>query len=266
MKYLIALMLLLTATAASLNAAETKKPAEASVEAPVTSSVIEDTITITTDNDETPTKADPAFGVKHTEVRIVKLPQDANRPFLSIYGKPDDPKVKQLKTWFDKNAELHGIKVQSHYNFIDMTQRGNIEKYGPSIPALPCVRIQEFDGKPVYQVSGKNIPMSAEAMSKSTNTELFRRWRNWRNRNDDEFRDRNNDRNDRNDGQPDNGLDDEENDYGDNDNAQPDKDASPEVEAIGLAIGILALGFVGLTIGGIIAIVLKNNNPQIPKG
>jgi hypothetical protein len=48
-------------------------------------------------------------------------------------------------------------------------------RYGSTTGDLPCVRIQDANGKTIYQCSGKNLPLSPEALANSISTTCLRR-------------------------------------------------------------------------------------------
>lgn len=122
-------------------------------------------------------KTDRAFGVTYTEEQIVNLPQDQNKFYVTILGTPGETKFETVKGWFEKTPELKSIKAQTHFNTITTSSPDFAARYKATTPVLPCIRLQSADGKVFYQVSGQNIPMSGEALTKSINTQCLRRWR-----------------------------------------------------------------------------------------
>ncbi len=129
------------------------------------------------------TKADPAYGVRYTEEKVVALPQDQETPYLTLFGDRNDPKFNAMVKWFETNQTLAGIKSQTHWNVIYTDTAMYQERYASTMPALPCVRLQATDEeRPVAEYAGANVPMTAEALAKGLNAsasyaECFRRWR-----------------------------------------------------------------------------------------
>jgi hypothetical protein len=116
-------------------------------------------------------KADAAYGVRYTEERVVNLPQDQFKPYLTLYGDRDDPKFRAMVRWFEDNKTLVELKDQTHYNVIYSDTRMYRDRYSEAIPVLPCVTLQSIaDRKPVAQFAGLNIPMTADALAKGLNS------------------------------------------------------------------------------------------------
>lgn len=122
------------------------------------------------------TKVDPAYGVRYTEERVVVLPKDADKCYLSVLGTPGDARYAEIQGWF-KSGNLKAIKDQTHFNAIGTDTVMFKDRYAKSTGTTPCVRLQLADGRVAYQVSGNNIPMSAESLYIALNGECQRRWR-----------------------------------------------------------------------------------------
>jgi hypothetical protein len=126
-------------------------------------------------------KADPAYGVRYAQEKVVTLPQDQETPYLTLFGDRNDPKFREMVKWFDTNETLVGIKTQTHWNVIYVDSAMYRERYAVTVPALPCVRLQAVgEDQPVAEYSGVNVPMTADAMAKGLNStassaECFRR-------------------------------------------------------------------------------------------
>lgn len=129
----------------------------------------------------TETKIDAVHGVRYTEERIVSLPQDEDKMYVSIFGNPTDAKYNQIVQWFKTVPELKPFQSQTHYQTLTTNTQMYQERYAGDVPALPCIRVQDKDGKVLFQVSGDNVPMTGQALSKNLNTECLRRWRERRN-------------------------------------------------------------------------------------
>lgn len=116
-------------------------------------------------------KADAAYGVRYTEERVVNLPQDQFKPYLTLFGDRDDSKFKAMVKWFDENKTLVELKDQTHYNVIYSDTRLYHDRYSKAVPVLPCVTLQSVaDREPVARFAGLNVPMTADALAKGLNT------------------------------------------------------------------------------------------------
>lgn len=109
----------------------------------------------------TTVSADPTGGVLAQE-RVVNLPADQGKWYVSVVGSPSD--VKQLMTWFNDTPELKKLKDQVHFYQVTTGTAVYTERYAPNIKGLPTVRLQTSDGTVVYEASGKRIPASPEAL------------------------------------------------------------------------------------------------------
>lgn len=117
-----------------------------------------------------------AYGVVQTEKRIVELPQDGDKPYVSIMGDPRDPKFHEVVKWFETNETLKSVKAQTHYRVYTTSDPTYKARYAGSLPALPAIRVQNAQGERLYQASGGNLPMTGEAVANVFTTECFRRW------------------------------------------------------------------------------------------
>lgn len=126
-------------------------------------------------------------GVKLAEERIVNLPQDHGKWYVSVIGDPQDARYREITNWFRTNSDLKLLKDRNHFNAINTDSKMYVERYKKTVPATPCVRIQAPDGQVFYQVSGNSIPFSAEALSQSISQGVVTNW-GTKNRNCGPFR------------------------------------------------------------------------------
>ena len=128
-------------------------------------------------------KADPAYGVRYAQEKVVALPQDQDTPYLTLFGDRNDWKFTEMVKWFDTNETLAGIKGQTHWNVIYTDNLLYAERYAGTVPALPCVRLQAVgEDQSVAEYAGANVPMTADALAKGLNSaagsaECFLPWR-----------------------------------------------------------------------------------------
>lgn len=131
-------------------------------------------------------KADAAYGVRYVQERVVDLPQDDYKPYLTVFGKSTDPRYQELVKSFEQNPTLKAIKDQTHFNAIS-TDGVMFSRYAHENPAALAVKFQAVnDDKETYttivHLVGDQIPMSADALAKALNrearsAECFRRQR-----------------------------------------------------------------------------------------
>ena len=124
-----------------------------------------------------PTKADAAYGVKYTEARIAKLPQDGNKFYCTVFGEAGTAEYDAIVEWFETVPELKAFAAQTHFNKYPKQSTEYKQRYGKTVKSLPMIRVQKANGEKLFQVSGANIPMSGEALAQHLNTECLRRWR-----------------------------------------------------------------------------------------
>jgi hypothetical protein len=124
----------------------------------------------------TPTFADEP-GIKRTEARVVNLPQDQGKIFVTIFGDPSQPRTKEIISWFETVPELKAVKAQTHFNVIDTNSTMFTSRYANHVAKLPCVRVETKDAVRLYQASDKNIPLTGEALANAVNTGCLLRWR-----------------------------------------------------------------------------------------
>lgn len=108
-------------------------------------------------------RADTVNGVL-TEERVINLPQDQNKWYVSVVGSATDPRYKEVVGWFDTNASLKRLKSQVHFCLVRAGTPIYQERYAANVKGLPTVRVQKPDGVVVYEASGKNLPMTAEGL------------------------------------------------------------------------------------------------------
>lgn len=117
--------------------------------------------------------ADTVNGVL-VEERVVNLPNDSGKWYISVVGSACDARYREVLGWFDTYPGLMEAKNQVHFCPVTSSTAIYKERYAPNVKALPTVRLQKPDGTVVYEASGKNIPMTAAglngAMAAAVNT------------------------------------------------------------------------------------------------
>lgn len=98
------------------------------------------------------------------EEKIVNLPQDAGKWYVSVVGDPNDPQYQTIIKWFDTHAKLQILKDQVHFNPVTSDSAMYQERYRPNVSGLPTVRLQRHDGETIYEAAKENIPFTADGL------------------------------------------------------------------------------------------------------
>ena len=106
---------------------------------------------------------DAPIGGVLTEKRIVNLPKDQVKWYISVVGSYRDRRYYNIKKWFSA-GDLYGLRRQVHYNTVDSRTTKFKTRYASSIKELPTIRLQNAEGGIVYEAHGDSIPMSAEGL------------------------------------------------------------------------------------------------------
>ena len=123
---------------------------------------------------------EPLYGVI-TEERVINLPNDQGKWYVSVVGDASDANYKKIIGWFDTNKKLKKLKDQVHFASVTKDTAIYTERYAKNIDGLPTIRVQTGDGEVVYEAAGDNIPMSAEGL----NGAIAERVLPWRKNTDD---------------------------------------------------------------------------------
>lgn len=108
-------------------------------------------------------------GDEPTKARVVNLPQDGDKLFLTIAGNPANAKYQQLNAWFKSDANLISIKNETHFNSLATNSVMFKERYAKTTPVTPIVRLQSPDGTPLYEAVGADIPATPAALASAIN-------------------------------------------------------------------------------------------------
>ena len=111
----------------------------------------------------TPCVANTADGTIAQE-RVITLPQDQGKWYVSVVGDPQDARYREVLTWFD-SGELLKLRNSVHYNIVLTDSAIYKERYAANTPTLPMVRLQNPGGVIYSQVCGTDLPMTGQALS-----------------------------------------------------------------------------------------------------
>lgn len=111
-----------------------------------------------------PCVADAVHGVL-AEERVINLPADEAKWYISVVGNANDARYREVLGWFDTHPGL--LKAKNQVHFCPVTGDTAIfkERYAANVKALPTVRLQKADGTVIYEASGKGIPMTAAGLN-----------------------------------------------------------------------------------------------------
>jgi hypothetical protein len=93
---------------------------------------------------------------------VDELPQDSEAWYISVVG--SDVDRCKLLSWFDSHSGLVSLKRQVHFCSPTCDSSVYAERYAPNVSGLPTVRVQEGDGTVVYEVSGGEVPKTAQGL------------------------------------------------------------------------------------------------------
>jgi hypothetical protein len=111
-----------------------------------------------------PCLADTVNGVL-AEERVVNLPQDQGKWYVSVVGNATDSRYNEIVCWFDTNASLKKLKNQVHFCPVTTDTAIYQARYASNVKGLPTVRMQKPDGTVVYEAAGKNLPLTAGGLN-----------------------------------------------------------------------------------------------------
>lgn len=95
--------------------------------------------------------------------RVITLPQDGGRWYLTIYGATHDQQYQTLRLWLQTHDGLSTLRSQTHYNEY-ITTNTRYQRYAASLPGPVCIRLQNSKGVVTSEFWSDNIPLTAEAL------------------------------------------------------------------------------------------------------
>ena len=110
-----------------------------------------------------PCFADATYGVL-AEERVINLPSDQGKWYVSVVGDAVNPQYRTIIKWFDTNAHLKNLKNRVHFCSVTTDRAVYQERYASNIKGLPTVRFQQPNGVVIYEAAGNNLPFTAEGL------------------------------------------------------------------------------------------------------
>jgi len=128
--------------------------------------------------------ATPMGGVIANE-RIVRLPEDGTKFYISIIGDKADARYTEVLGWFENVPKLKALKGQVHFIPVTTDTAIYTERYEKSLKSVPSVRVQSNDGTVLYEACGNKLPMSGESLYNAIATGVNggEEWLPWRRKN-----------------------------------------------------------------------------------
>lgn len=111
-----------------------------------------------------PCFADTVNGVL-AEERVVNLPVDQGKWYISVVGNANDARYNEILGWFASNSNLAKLKNKVHFCQVTANTAIYKERYAANMKGLPGVRMQKADGTVVYEATGNRIPMTAAGLN-----------------------------------------------------------------------------------------------------
>ena len=107
--------------------------------------------------------ADTVNGVL-AEERVINLPLDSGKWYISVVGDTDNVQYQTILQWFDENQDLKKLKNQVHFCRIASNTAIYRERYSMNVKGLPTVRFQNHAGVVLYEAAGKYLPYTSEGL------------------------------------------------------------------------------------------------------
>lgn len=98
------------------------------------------------------------------EKRVINLPNDEGKWYLSVVGEVNDAQYQKILVWFKTNPSLYKLRQQVHYIPVSTNKSVYETRYKPNIKGLPTVRLQNHAGVRVYEAHGDNLPFTPEGL------------------------------------------------------------------------------------------------------
>jgi len=110
-----------------------------------------------------PCFADATYGVL-AEERVINLPNDQGKWYVSVVGNAQDAQYQTILKWFNTNPSLRKLKNQVHFNAVTTDTMIYRDRYSMNVKGLPTVRMQNNQGVVIYEAAGKNLPFTPEGL------------------------------------------------------------------------------------------------------
>jgi hypothetical protein len=102
-----------------------------------------------------------AFCLAGAQERVIKLPEDGSKWYVSVVGVGEDARYQEVLGWFNTHEKLSALRSATHFCPITTKSPLYRERYAPNCKSLPTVRVQDSKGVVIYESAGRRIPMTA---------------------------------------------------------------------------------------------------------
>ena len=106
----------------------------------------------------------------NAEERVIELPKDGEKWYISVIGNPDDARYESILRRFDRDKNLKALKSQVHFWIVPSNGDAFKERYQKNTKVLPTIRMQESGGRVVWEASAGNIPITAKGLYNAMRT------------------------------------------------------------------------------------------------
>jgi len=96
-----------------------------------------------------------------SEERVINLPNDQGKWYISIVGETKNPQYQTILKWFESDSKLYALRRQVHYIPVTTDKAVYQSRYSMNVKGLPTVRLQNSEGVVVYEAAGENLPFTA---------------------------------------------------------------------------------------------------------
>ena len=100
---------------------------------------------------------------EYTQERVVSLPQDQGKWYVSIFGDTADLQFQRLQAWFQNDPGLSNIREQVHFNVYPTTS-AHYQRYARTLPGYVCVRVQNSKGSVLSEYWDEYLPSSGDLL------------------------------------------------------------------------------------------------------
>lgn len=98
------------------------------------------------------------------EERVIDLPKDSGKWYISIIGDPKNAQYKSILRRFSHDKNLKALRAQVHFWIVPTTGPAYKERYEKNTKVLPTIRVQKNDGEVVWEAAAQGIPRTANGL------------------------------------------------------------------------------------------------------
>lgn len=98
------------------------------------------------------------------EDRVVNLPNDQSKWYVSVIGDAKDTQYQTIMKWFSQDIPLRKLKAQVHFCPVKSSSTIYKIRYAQNVKGLPTVRLQNHQGAVIYEAVGKNLPFTPQGL------------------------------------------------------------------------------------------------------